>query len=176
MSGAGRGLAWLLLGSSALVSGCSAEENAEAETVVRSYCEAVIVAYRSLDSEAVRPLTTDKEWRKLVVLIDLKRANRLVLESTLEELEVTAVGHPSPGVMTVGTTERWRYFDRPLDVGRPVGSELVVEMDLEYSFVERDGAWLMDQARTLRHDYLEPEGVALDPHDAHVSTESGESP
>ena len=176
MSGIGRGLAWLLLGSTVLVPGCSAGEDAEAETLVRGYCEAVIVAYLSLDPEAVRPLTTDQEWRKLVVLIDLKRANRLVLESTLEELEVTAVGHASPGVMTVATTERWRYFDRPLDIGRPVGSELVVEMDLEYSFVDENGTWKMDQARTLNHDYLEPESFTPGGHDAQGTASAGATP
>jgi len=138
--------------------GCGQSEVDEAEAAVRSYCDGVIEAYRTSDPDAARPVITDREWRKLVVLIDLKKANRVVLESALEELEVAGVSRPSPSLMTVTATERWRYYDRPLELGKPEGTEFVVEMDLEYDFVRTDGVWRMDQARTSRHDYLEPEG------------------
>jgi len=155
----------LLVGS--VAAGCGDTLHAEGERAVRSYCEALVIAYRTSDASAVRSVTTEREWSKLFTLIDLKRAAGLVLESELESLSVTAVEQASQGVLTVETTERWRYFDRPVELGRPPGTEFLVEMDLVYSFVDEDGAWKMDQATTRRHEYLEPEGYLPDEHQSH---------
>ena len=145
-----------------VAAGCGDNLQSEGERAVRAYCEALVIAYRTSDADAVRPVTTEREWRKLFTLIDLKRAAGLVLESELESLTVTAVEQPGPGVLTVAATERWRYFDRPVELGRPPGTEFVVEMDLVYSFVDKDGVWKMDEATTRRHEYIEPDGYHPD--------------
>lgn len=149
------------------VSGCGDTLRNEGEHAVRAYCEALVIAYRTSDPNAVRPVTTEREWSKIFTLIDLKRAAGLVLESELESLSVTAVEQSNPGVLTVAATERWRYFDRPIELGRPPGTEFVVEMDLVYSFVDEGGMWKMDQATTRRHEYLEPEGYSPPEHRPH---------
>lgn len=138
--------------------GCGTDLNDEGERAVRAYCDALIIAYRTSDANAVRPVATEKEWAKIVTLIDIKRAGGWVLESELESLTVTAVDKPSPGVMTVEATERWRYFDRPIELGIEPKTEFVVEMELAYAFVDEDGVWKMDQATTRRHEYIEPAG------------------
>lgn len=130
----------------------------EALAAVRAYNEAVILAYRTSDPTPVKQLVGDKELRKLTALIDLKAASSLVLESTLEKLDVTAVERPTAGVMTVRTAEQWRYFDRPLKPGIAPGQEFVTRMTLEYSFAAVDGGWKMDHARTLTHEYVQPAG------------------
>jgi len=158
-------VAVVLAGS--ITTGCGSDPEAEGERAVRAYCEALIVAYRTSDANVMQPVTTEKEWRKLFTLIDLKRAAGLVLESELESLRVTSVEQPGPGVMTVAATERWRYFDRPMELGSPPGTEFVVEMDLMYSFVDEDGAWKMDQATTHRQEYIEPEGYLPVEHQSH---------
>ena len=150
--------------------GCGADLHDQGERAVRAYCDALVVAYRTSDASVVRPVTTDKEWRKLHTLIGLKIADGLVLESELESLVVTAAELPSPGVMVVVATERWRYFDRPIRLGAPPSTEYVVEMELEYSFVDEKGVWKMDQAATRRHEYLESEGPRSS---APVSRETG---
>ena len=156
--------------------GCGTDLHAEGQRAVRAYCEALVVAYRTSDASAVQPVTTEKEWRKLFTLIDVKRAAGLVLESELESLTVTAVEKPGPGVMTVAATERWRYFDRPVELGTSPGTEFVVEMDLTYSFVDEDGVWKMDQATTRRHDYIEPEGYRPVEHQSHGTDSRSEQP
>ena len=150
-----------------VTAGCGDNLRTEGERAVRGYCEALVIAYRTNDASAVRAVTTEKEWTKLVTLIDIKRAAGVVLESEIESLSVTAVEQSDPGVMNVSTTERWRYFDRPIDLGMSPGTEFVVEMDLMYSFVDEDGVWKMDQASTRRHDYIEPQGYRPDVHTSH---------
>ena len=167
-------VAVVLAGS--VTTGCGSDLDAEGERVARAYCDALVVAYRTSDANAVQPVATEKEWRKLFTLIDLKRAAGLVLESELESLKVTAVEQPGPGVMTVAATERWRYFDRPIELGTPPGTEFVVEMDLMYSFVDEDGAWKMDQATTRRHEYIEPEGYRPAEHQVHGTESRSEQP
>jgi hypothetical protein len=139
-------------------SSCGNDLHAEGERAVQAYCDAVIIAYRTSDASAVLPVTTEREWRKIFTLIDVKQADGLVLESELESLTVTSVNQPNPGFMRVAATERWRYFDRPIELGKPPAPEFVVEMDLVYSFVDKDGVWKMDEATTRRHEYIEPDG------------------
>jgi len=149
-------LAVVLAGT--VTSGCGDDLQTEGERAVRAYCEAVIIAYRTGDADTVLPVATEREWRKIFTLIDVKQANGLVLESELEKLDVTSVDQPNSGFMTVAATERWRYFDRPIELGKPPATEFVVEMDLVYSFVDKDGVWKMDEATTRRHEYIEPDG------------------
>lgn len=155
---------------------CGDTLRAEGEQAVRNYCEALVIAYRTSDPGAVRSATTEKEWTKLVTLIDTKRAAGLVLESELESLAVTDVEQPGPGVLTVAATERWRYFDRPVELGKPPGTEFVVEMDLVYSFVDEDGIWKMDEASTRRHDYIEPLEYRPAEHQSHGAEARPEQP
>jgi len=174
-----RARGWLAVAvflAGSVTAGCGSDLNAEGERAVRTYCEALVVAYRTSDANAVQPVATEKEWRKLFTLIDLKRAAGLVLESELESLAVTAVEQPGPGVMAVMATERWRYFDRPIELGTPPGTEFVVEMDLMYSFVDEDGVWKMDQATTHRHEYIEPEGYRPIEHQPHGTDSRSEGP
>lgn len=141
----------------ALLAACSSDRR-EAERAVRAYNQAAVLAYRTRDLSGLRDVATEKEWRKVLVLVDLKTANGLVLESQLESLEVTSVARPSADSLRVGSRERWRYHDRPLQPGKPAGAVFVAEMRLEYDFVHQGGKWKLDQARTLSNEYLEPRG------------------
>ena len=147
------------LAAAAALFGCRSDR-AEAERAVRAYNEAAILAYRTRDFGPLREVATEGEWGRVVVLVDLKSAARLVLESELQKLEITEVEKTGPDAMRVRARERWRYHDRPLDPGRPSGTQFVVDMVLEYRFVREAGRWKLDRARTLSSDYLEPSGFA----------------
>jgi hypothetical protein len=159
-----------------VISGCGTDLSREGERVVRAYCEAVVDAYRTGNADVVRPVATEKEWRKIFALIDLKRAEGMVLESELESLAIEDVAQPSPGLMTVVASERWRYFDRPIEIGQPPGTEFLVEMELLYTFVDVDGAWKMDQAITRHHEYIEPKGYLPPEHRPHGSEPGSDRP
>jgi hypothetical protein len=143
--------------AAAFAAGCSSDRR-EAERAVRDYNEAAILAYRTRDFSRLREVATEREWGKVVVLVDLKTANGLVLESELESLEMSHAAKPSLDHLKVETRERWRYHDRPLQPGRPPGTVFVADMRLEYDFVREDGRWKLDSARTLSNEYLEPKG------------------
>lgn len=140
--------------------GCDADRR-EAEALVRAYNEAAIVAYRTRNFDDVKKVATQKEWGRVVVLVDLKTASQLVLESELQALEITAVEKVNDALLKVSTKERWRYWDRPLKPGAAAGTVFVAQMTLTYDFVREDGAWKMSSARTLTNDYLEPPGFKL---------------
>lgn len=144
-------------------SACSTDRR-EAERAVRAYDEAVIQAYRARDLSKLREVATEREWGKVQTLVDLKAAGRLVLESELESLAVTEVQGGSPDRMAARTRERWRYWDRPLDPGKPQGTVFVADMTLEYHLVrERGGPWKVDAVRALSNELVEPKGHRLDP-------------
>lgn len=148
-----------------LLGACSSDRRGP-ERAVRAYNEASILAYRTREFGPLRRVATAGEWGRVVVLVDLKSAGRLVLESELESFEVAGVERHDPGRAVVRTKERWRYRDRPLDPGKPRGPEFLVDMALEYQLVKEEGRWKVDRSRARSSDYLEPKGFVLDrrPH------------
>jgi hypothetical protein len=140
--------------------GCASckRDRGEAERAVRAYDEALVRAYRTNDRTGMRETATEKEANRVLVLIDLKIADRLVLESTLERLDVASAERVGADGYTVRTAERWRYHDRPLDPGRDAGPELVAEMKMEYEVAREAGRWRVAKVRTLANEVLEPKG------------------
>jgi hypothetical protein len=168
VTGAPRLAALLALG---LAAACAADKG-EAERAVRAYDAALAAAYRANDPAGLAPVATAREVRKVTALVDLKRAGGLVLESTLESLEVLAVTASSRERMEVSARERWRYFDRPAAGGPPPGPTFLVVVDLDYVVVREQGAWKVDEVRGRKTEYLEPKGYA--PHQAgHGAQEGG---
>ena len=151
----------------ASVAACRDGADAEVERAVRDYDEALVQAFRAGDARTVRAFALEKEANRVVVLVDLKRSNGIVLESTLERLEVTGTSRTGPGGRTVETVERWRYFDRPLAPGRPPGTVFVAEMRMRYELAREEDRWKVESVRTLSSEYLEPKGfVRGAPHGA----------
>jgi hypothetical protein len=152
-----------VLALAAAAAACAPEKR-EAERAVRAYDEAVILAHRTHDLARLREVATAGEGGKVVALVDLKTQSRLVLESELQSLEVTEVERRGPGRMVARTRERWRYWDRPLDPGRPQGTVFVADMAIEYQLVrEGNGPWKTDATRSLSNEFIEPKGFRLGP-------------
>ncbi len=146
-----------------LACGQGARDRRAAEAAIRGYDDAAILAYRTRDLEPLKRFATQGEWGRVVVLVDLKTAAKLVLESELLSLEVERVERSGPDALVADTRERWQYHDRPLDPGAPRPPTFVADMRMRYELVRSDGAWKVDRTRTLANRYLEPKGLALEP-------------
>jgi hypothetical protein len=131
-----------------------------AERAVRAYDEALTEAYRMNDASRLRDVAGEKEVGRVQVLIDLKRASGLVLESRIESLTVADVRSQGPDGLVVRTRERWRYHDRPTQPGRSPGPVFVAEMEMEWDLTRARGTWRVEKGRTLSSTYLEPKGFA----------------
>jgi hypothetical protein len=142
----------------------AARDRRDAERTIRGYDEASIVAYRTRDLEPLKRFATQGEWGRVVVLVDLKTAGKLVLESELVSLAVDRVERSGPDGLVAETRERWRYHDRPLDPGAPRPQTFVADMNMRYELVRGDGGWRVDRTRTLENTYIEPKGFTLEPH------------
>lgn len=143
-----------------------------AEQAVRAYCEAVSEAYRLSDASRLLGVAGRKEAGRVQVLIDLKLAAKLVLESRLESFEVLESRPTGPEGVVVRTRERWRYHDRSTEPGRPVGPEFVAVMEMEWELLREEGSWKVQKGRTLRNEYLEPKGYRPGPPQGHASPAS----
>lgn len=144
--------------------GQGARDRRDAERTIRGYDDASILAYRTRDLEPLKRFATQGEWGRVVVLVDLKTAGKLVLESELVSLEVDRVERTGPDALVAETRERWRYHDRPLDPGAARPPTFVADMRMRYELVRSDGAWRVDRTRTLENTYIEPKGFTLEPH------------
>lgn len=122
---------------------------------VRAYDDALVRAYAGGDASPIANLATAKEVGRVQVLIDLKSAGKLVLESKIESFEVTSAS-ASGDTATVETRERWRYHDRHTRPGEPDGPEFVANMKMRYGLVREGGRWKVESVATLSNEYLEP--------------------
>jgi hypothetical protein len=144
--------------------GQASRDRRDAERTIRGYDDASILAYRTRDLEPLKRFATAGEWGRVVVLVDLKTAGKLVLESELLSLELDRVERAGPDALVAETRERWRYHDRPLDPGAPRPPTFVADMRMRYELVRAEGSWRVDRTRTLENTYVEPKGFRLDAH------------
>ncbi len=144
--------------------GQGARDRRAAEQAIRGYDDAAILAYRTRDVEPLKRFATQGEWGRVAVLVDLKTAGKLVLESELLSLAVDRVERTGPDGLAAETRERWRYHDRPLDPGAARPPTFVADMRMRYELVRSDGGWKVDRTRTLENTYVEPKGFTLEPH------------
>ncbi len=128
--------------------------SSEAARAVRAYDDALVRAYARGDASPLANLATEKEMGRVQVLLDLKTAGKLVLESKIESFEVTSAS-ASGDTATVETRERWRYHDRHTKPGEPNGPDFVADMKMRYQLVRDGGRWKVESVATLSNEYLE---------------------
>jgi hypothetical protein len=131
--------------------------SAEASKAVREYDDQLVRAYAGGNASPLANLASAKELGRVQVLIDLKTAGKLVLESKIESFEVTSAS-ASGNTATVETRERWRYHDRHLEPGKPPGPEFVADMRMRYELAREGSRWLVLSVSTLSNEYLNGTG------------------
>lgn len=139
--------------AAALALAACARPEREVERAVRAYDEALVVAYRTGDASRMGEVAAEDEARRVAMLVDIKASAQLVLEATIEALEVTRVeAGARPDAAAAETRERWRYFDRHLRPGEAPGPTIVSEMTMRYDLVREGGRWKVSAVKTLaRH-------------------------
>lgn len=120
---------------------CSSKPSTEAESVIRQYDAALIKAFAAGDNAALKGLVGEKEFKKVGTLIDYKRTGGLALQSEMLGLSMDSCDKTADDAITATTTERWRYFDRPLKPGAAPGKTVQSEMKLRYFLQKESGSW-----------------------------------
>ena len=131
--------------------------SAEASRAVREYDDLLVRAYSGGNASPLANLASAKELGRVQVLIDLKSAGKLVLESKIEAFEVTSTA-TSGDTATVETRERWRYRDRHTRPGETNGPDFVADMRMRYELAREGGRWKVQSVSTLSNEYLNGKG------------------
>jgi hypothetical protein len=134
---------------------CQDRTATELATAINNYNTQVIAAYRSGDTRPLRAFASKKEANMVQVLVDIKHASRLILEAELQNFEVQKVQSSAEVGYTIHTRERWKYYDRSLDVGVPPGPTFVVDMFLHYTIRREEGNWKVQQVEAEKSEYLQ---------------------
>lgn len=137
------------------VAACSRPER-DAGRAVRDYDDELVLAYRTGDASRMARVAAAEEVARIQVLIDLKSASRLVLESTLEAFQATRIQvAPGAASASVDTLERWHYLDRHLRPGEAPGPAFESAMAMRYHLVLEDGRFKVRDVTTLSSQHLE---------------------
>jgi hypothetical protein len=138
-------LPWLLCCPWLLV-GCQRSSLDQARQLVARYNEVVSEAYRRGDVKLIDPVAGPNEGKKITGLIGVRLDLGLTLDAQLLSLEVTGV-EQAKHQMRVQTKEHWRYRDRKIGTGEPVGEDALDSYKMLYIFKKMNGAWLVDEIR-----------------------------
>jgi hypothetical protein len=119
----------------------------------------VTEAYRRADPTLVESVAAPDESRRLLGLIGVKQDLGVTLDATLLELDLTGSAR-SGDDLHVTTRERWRYRDRQLGTGTPVGAESTDDYALDYHFRRYGAAWKVERVQ-----FTSPPRVGAPLHD-----------
>ncbi|MEI8351222.1 MAG: hypothetical protein WCG36_02810 [bacterium] len=143
----------LLLACVAGLTGCRGVSHVQARRLVEHYNAVVSEAYRRGDVKRVDGVVGVEEGRKLTGLIGVRFDMGVTLDSTLLSLEVLEVT-PAGDRLQVRTRERWRYCDRRIGTGEPVGGESEDNYVMRYHFMRSGRTWLVE-----RIEFAEPPAI-----------------
>jgi hypothetical protein len=127
--------------------------------IVRTYNEAVILAYRTGDISKLSDSAGEREARLIDVLVTTKRGAGLVLEATLERIEVERSEKTGPDSMLIDTAEKWRYYDRPLKPGSSPGQIIEAAMKVQYECERTGTVWKVMKVKVLENSFLDQKGT-----------------
>ena len=129
-----------------LAGACGRISEGEAVGAVRRYNEAVIEAYRSGDPALVEPVAGAREAKKLFGLIGAKTDMGITLDAQLVDFATLQVDRGRETV-TVLTRETWRYADRRIGTGQPVGAASEDHYQMLSLLAREDGRWVVQEVR-----------------------------
>lgn len=118
----------------------------EALRAVRRYDEALIEAYRTGDAQLVEGAAGPREAKKLLGLIGAKLDMGLTLDAQLVELQPLRIERRRDGA-SVWTRELWRYADRRVGSGRPVGEASEDRYQMLYTVGRDNGRWVVEEVQ-----------------------------
>lgn len=114
--------------------------------LVERYNRVVTEAYRRADPNLVEAVAAPAEARRLLALIGVKHDLGVTLDAILLALEVKKSERDGDD-LHVATHERWRYRDRQIGTGEPVGVESTDEYDLDYHFRRSGESWKVERVQ-----------------------------
>ncbi len=122
--------------------------------IVRAYNDAVILAHRTGDISKLGDVAGEREARILGVLVTTKRGAGLVLEATLERIEIQRSQKSGPDSEIIETSEQWRYYDRPLKPGSSPGQIIETAMKVQYECERTGNLWKVIKVKVLENRFL----------------------
>jgi hypothetical protein len=143
----------ILISTVFLLSGFACTRADDSLKIVRSYNDAIIMAHRTGDTTKLADVAGEREARLVGVLVTTKRGVGLVLEATLERLDVLSARRTGPDSRLIEATEHWRYYDRPLQPGRSPGQIIQAVMKVQYECERSGNAWKVMKVNVLEHTF-----------------------
>lgn len=135
---------WLVI---ALLAGCDApgvqQDAADVPSAVRSYNDALVVAFRQLDMNELNQVATHDQAEIEYSLMAALGEGRTQMLATLVSIDFGEVTFSEKGIATVATTEVWDYEHVSLDTSETIRIEQGVTYHLRYDLVLEDGRWLV---------------------------------
>jgi hypothetical protein len=149
----------MLIGTVLILSGFACTRADDAVKIVRAYNDAVIMSHRTGDTSKLPDVAGEREARLVGVLVTTKRNVGLVLEATLERLDVLSARRTGPDSQLIETREQWRYYDRPLKPGSSPGQIIESAIKVQYECERTENAWKVMKVKVLEHTFPDQKGI-----------------
>jgi hypothetical protein len=145
----------ILIGTALILAGFACTRADDPLKIVRAYNDAVILAHRTGDTGRLAEVAGEREAGLVSVLVMTKRGAGLVMEATLERLQVLDSRKTVPGSLIIETSEQWRYYDRPLKPGSSPGQTIEAAMKVQYECERTGTAWKVMKVKVLENTFTD---------------------
>ena len=137
-----------------VVSGCSSKktnEKTELKTVIAKYNNAIIEAYKNQNFEHFMQVATDKEIKKIGIIINSFRQADQIMEAELQKIDFQEIKTQGDKA-DVNTSEDWSYRWIDYKTGQEVEPLKNIHYEMLYHLIKKDGRWLVEKVEEVEKD------------------------
>ena len=137
-----------------VISGCSSKsmsEKTELKTVIAKYNNAIIEAYKNQNFEHFMQVATDKEIKKIGIIINSFRQADQIMEAELQKIDFQEIKTQGDKA-DVNTSEDWSYRWIDYKTGQEVEPLKNIHYEMLYHLIKKDSRWLIEKVEEVEKD------------------------
>lgn len=126
--------------------GCWPGEERKVEETVRLYNEKLMLALSRPEPELMKPLTTDREYVRILMYILYQYQKKVIVDARLLKLTVDSVEIKGQKA-TVKAREEWIYVKRDTENRRIVAGEKKIRYRSTYTLEKKKDRWVVAELK-----------------------------
>ena len=132
-----------------LIACAGSAEKRNVETTVREYNNALIKAFAAMDFEALKAVTTGREYNKVSIYIMSYAGQDEKFNARLLRLDIRKIRVHGNNADAV-TSEEWEYEKVNATTGEVVRQKTLYVYEMNYHLLKDKGTWKVDQLTILK--------------------------
>lgn len=138
----------------AILNSCdlSLSNEKEIKDTILKYNHALMEAYEREEFDVLKDVTTEREFKKVVVYIQSYAAAGEKIRAIPKEIKIKKIKKIDKIKVEAITNEKWRYERLELDTGRNLVPETLYEYEMRYEIIKENDKWKVATLKILKEE------------------------